>query len=740
MERSIKTKGIQFAFSMLCLGLTLLLQMNILPYFNPFIKRIDGLIYDAFTKLNLREQEQITRVIIIDIDEESIKAEGRWPWPRDKLATLLEQLKKAGVAVVVFDIIFSEPEKNYARGLIEKLQQLSPENKALIPYLEKIVPTVDSDQTFAKAIKHHDVVLSYLFHHESQIKKGQLPPALLIDNGQLINALNFPFMIFQGYNATLPLFVSSTSHQGFVSTIPDLDGTVRHGLLLAKFENKIYANLALSTVMDYLLTDHISLVTHDSLGKPILDGIRVSGIFIPTNAHGEMLIPFWGLPGTIDSFSATKVLNNQIPLKALAGSVAIVGSSRILAADLHQSPVSQRFPGVEIQANMISGILSQQIFSEYAWDTPQGAAEMILSNMGYAIVCTVLGPILLLLLYIISLIAILGMSFWYFYVHNLYITPTYLLLSITLQTIVHFSYHFILERKKRNRLQQLFSQYIPPSHIQELTESPENYSLRGETREMTVFFSDIQKFTTLTESLDADEVKRLLNTFFTPITDIIFKHHGTIDKYVGDMIMAFWGAPIHDSEHAYHAISAALDVKSHLSEINDTLQQERLPTLKIGMGISSGLMNVGDMGSKFRRAYTVLGDTVNLASRLQDLTRFYQIDILVSDATHANQHKFCWQAIDKVTVKGRQNPLTIYSPLGYDHAVSDEMKARIQTYEHALAAYYQQDWHQAKNLFEQLHQTQPEYYLYQLYLSRIEIFCQNPPSKDWDGTFVHIHK
>lgn len=734
----------QFGFGFIALSLILILYKSQFAYFYSFVNRIDGVIYDSLVKLNFQKRQQTARVVIIDIDDYSIQSQGRWPWPRDKFVTLLNNLKKAGVTVVGFDIVFSEAEINYAQGLKNKLIQIDypkpPQLSQIITFLNEVSKKVDNDQAFASALRVNDVVLGYLFHHDASIRKGVLPKPLLNGKSEFIDASALSIPAFQGYNGVLELLLKAAPNSGFVSNIPDVDGVIRQGLLLANYDNQLYSSLALSLVMRYLLVDKLELVTHVTLGKQVLYGINVGGIFIPTNNHGQMLIPFWDSSQTIPSYSASDIIENKIPSQELEGAIVLVGSSMVLLADLHASPVSQSFPGVEMVANMVSGMLGHQTIKEFNWSTAQGLIVLVLTGAFFAILFPFLSPLALLITYVISIISILVTAFFLVAYSNYYVATTILLFSVTLLAIINFMYDFILERLQKNKIRRLFDMYVPPSYVKEIMENPEKYSMDGENREMTVFFADIRGFTTLSESLDASEVKHLLNEFFTPITNIIFNHQGTIDKYVGDMVMAFWGAPLADHEHPYHAIQAVLDMRLHLTEINNTLIQQNLPSISLGMGLSTGMMNVGDMGSSFRRSYTVIGDEVNLASRLQDLTKYYQVDILASETTRANQDAFLWRPIDKVTVKGRQKAVIIYEPLGYYQDASPQVLEELHDLEQGLSAYYKQDWSTAKKYFKKLASLYSNTYLYQIYLKRVEEFYLNPPAKNWDGSFIYTQK
>ena len=690
--------------------------------------------------------------MIIDIDDESIYKEGRWPWPRDKLGRLLLKLQEAGVVVVAMDIVMSDPEVNYAIGLKEKLQHLPPASLAnptelttteLTTLLDKIAPQVDNDQTFAHAMLDYEVVLGFLFHNISDVKKGQLPEPLTNDQGELLHADQFASHSFKGYTASLELFMKSARHGGFVTNLPDSDGIIRQGLLLASYDNKVYPSLALMTAMRYSLAEHVNLKTRkETSGRIVLFGIDIAGTFIPTNGQGQILIPFWGPPGTLDYYSATNILQGKVPASALEGGIAIIGSSTVMLADLHPTPVAKSFPGVEMVANMITAMLGQQVSTKYDWHSVGGLAGLALLGFLYAVLFPFVGVASVLLITLSSVLIVFGLSMVFFVWKNLYIPTASLVILITLQAMVNYSYEFILEKRQKYKIKQLFGQYVPETYVKALLDAREHSSMEGENRHMTVFFSDIRDFTSTSETLDAAGVKRLLNTFFTPITEIIFNNQGTIDKYVGDMVVAFWGAPIpiSDKGHAYYAIKAALEILKALPAINENMIAKGLPTVDIGIGLGSGFMNVGDMGSQFRRAYTVLGDVVNLASRLESLTKFYHVNMLVNDETRLGQDDFLWRTIDKVLVKGRSAIVTIYQPLGLLDDMSLESITEAEDYRFALDAYYAQDWVIAEKWFLALQQCSPSTYLYQLYLERIHVFKTSPPPAEWTGVYTHTQK
>lgn len=738
------SKLTQISLGLICTFLVLFADVLNDPVIDLFLNRLNSVIYDRMIGLHMRPYKELARVVIIDIDDVSINKEGRWPWPRDKLALLLNKLQEAGVVVAGLDIVMSDPEINYALGLKNKLDAMPPElegeHSELPGMLEDIAPQVDNDLTLSLAMKDYDVVLGFLFQNLESLKKGLLPPALTNQAGESLNVDLFNARCFGGYSASLNLFMEAAGHGGFVTNLPDADGIIRQGLILACHDKKLYASLALMTAMRYLLAEHVELKIRQEIDGPTLYGIEISGTFIPTNGQGQILIPFWGPPFTLPYYSATDILQDKVSAAELEGAVAIVGSSTVMLGDLHPSPVARVFPGVEMVGNMVAAMLGQQVATKFDWITLPGIIGLTVIGSLFALLFPFLEVMGLVITTISMTILILAGVCTFFFFKNLYIPSAFVLTLMYLQAMINYAYKFFLEKRQKYKIKQLFGQYVPESYVKELIETPDVISMEGQTLDMTVLFSDIRSFTTTSEGLDAAGVKRLLNTFFTPMTEIIFNNQGTIDKYVGDMVVAFWGAPLPIENHAYYAIKTALEVFEALPDINQTMSQNGLPSVNVGIGLGTGLMNVGDMGSKFRRAYTVLGDVVNLASRLESLTKFYGANILVNDATHLGQDAFIWRVIDKVAVKGRAASLTIYEPLGFAEKATTERLAELEQYHQALDAYFAMDWTKAEQLFQTLLTSYPTSHLYELYCSRIVAYKKSPPPKDWDGVFIHKEK
>lgn len=735
-----KAKRLQILAGFLVLTASLCLETFRAVQSSHVLHRLDNYFYDIMVRANPKPLPSLPRVVIADIDDYSVKKKGRWPWPRAVFAQLIERLKDYGAIIVAFDVVFSDPEINYALGLRDKIIHLPSvtSRQSLIDTLNQLAPAVDNDRLFAEAMQVNETVLGYLFY-QNKVNKGVLPPPLVNEKQQGIASTHLSVTQFQGYQSSLASFIKAARFGGFVTNFPDDDGIVRRALLVSGFDKKLYPSLSLAVVMRYLLVDHISLLTRPNGNQSILTGLNVGGLTIPLNPSGQILIPFFGEAGSLPYYSIADILDGTVPTAELAGAIVIVGSSTILLSDRHPTPISHTFPGVEINANVIVAMLNQQIPSLHHANQAVKWAEMTAMGVPLLFLLPFLGPVWLIIVYILLTSAILLGSLLLFLYKNTYVSVASFCLLLLLLVLVNFLYEFVYERRQKNQIKRLFSQYVPPSHIEEMTNAAGNYTMEGETREMSVLFSDIRNFTAISEALDASTVKWLLNTLFTPITRIIFEHQGTIDKYVGDMVMAFWGAPLQDERHAFHAIAAALAIKTTLpTHIHHG--QAVFPEIKIGMGISTGKMDVGDMGSEFRRSYTVIGDTVNLASRLEQLTKYYHVDILVSEATQANQDAFVWQLIDKVTVSGRQQPLAIYEPLAYHQDADEALLNQLHQYAEALEKFYQQRWPEALMAFQDLQKGYPDRYLYELYTQRIMHLQTQDLPPDWDGVFVHTHK
>lgn len=703
-----------------------------------FIERLDNLGYDLQLRTRVLTTHSIANspVAIIDIDDKSIHQEGRWPWPRGKLADLVNALKKQGAAVIAFDIFFSEHENNVADIVINQFKKNNLLTSSLDSLLEKNKYLFDQDSIFAKSLSTETTVLALGFLPRDQ-KQNQLPPPLLTLTPEEKNELHL--ITSQGYISNIPILQQAAKRAGFINIFPDNDGIIRHAPLIIEYENGIYPSLSLQAVLSFL-GENIKLVTPLYGKEKRLEGIEVGYNKIPTDAKGQVLIPFMGRSYTFPFYSAIDVMQNNLPKDALLGKILFVGTSATGLGDLHATAVQNPFPGVEIQATLVYGLLKNNFSSKPEWTFGANIVITIVFGLLAAWIFPYLGPRMLGALIIIlpPLLLFINNVIWeYTGLIISLLMPIFLILIIALVNII---YGYLFETLRRERLKEMFGQYVPAKHIDEMLRTTSDYGLRGEDREMSVLFADIRNFTTISENMPASEIVDMLNTLFTPLTEIIFKHRGTIDKYVGDLMMAFWGAPLKDKYHARHALQSALEMQKKLLELQPILQQRQWPDIKIGVGINSGIMSVGDMGSRFRRNYTVLGDNVNLASRIEGLTKFYGVGIITTESTEQDQTRFIFRQLDRVKVKGKKTGVAIYEVICTQAENTPELTEELTRYHQALDYYYMQKWNDAEIILKELHQKYSDKKIYSIYLSRIEEFKNHPLPEDWDGIYVHTSK
>jgi adenylate cyclase len=703
------------------------------------LARFDGIFYDIRLRATLEDREKTDQqILIIDIDEKSLEAEGRWPWSRIKIADMVNKLADYGVAVVAFDVLFAEPERNPVVAVANYYQK----NQLPLPSeFSDITQTLDADRIFAESLTATDVVLGLLFQEKDKNIRGDLPSSVI--NSETIVSLNKTIRIsYPKYESNIDQLQSEAPGSGFINATPDQDGYIRRAALVAEHEGQFYPSLALEAARLLTFTDEIGLEIVDiGNGVQQIAGIRWGNDLIPTDAAGRVLIPFRGKRKSFPYISATDVLKGNVPAELLEGSVVFIGTSAVGLADLRATPVELTYPGVEVHANVLEGVLYPEILPHQPdwWE-----AAIALMIFVLAMVCTfwfpAIGPLALTATVVMMMTAMTWFNFWLWQYHHISLMLTTSLMLIFLIGIINFGLGFFKENSQKKTIKGIFDQYVPPAHIDKMLADPNSVNLDGERKEMTVLFSDIRSFTNISETLTASELKNLLNNYFNPITKSIFEHKGTIDKYVGDMVMAFWGAPLNDAHHAQNALNAALDMLSITEELRSVFKEQGLPEIYVGIGLNTGDMSVGDMGSEYRRAYTVLGDAVNLGARLESLTKFYGVECLISQMTKDQCPKHHFRFIDCVQVKGKSEPVKIYEPVDVQGDDIVELNNENEEYQQAYECYLAQNWPEAMRLFMYLIENHSDRKIYRIYIERITDLSQQTLDLKWNGIFTHTSK
>jgi adenylate cyclase len=737
---------VRLLLSLLILVALLLNASDLIRY--PFLQQLENWTYDArlnFTLSNSIDQD----VVIIDIDEASLNRIGQFPWKRDIMAKMVDNLFDTyHVKSLSFDIVFAESDRSSGLTALEKLAQNELKtDPAFLQAFNKLRPSLQYDRLFARSLMNRNIVLGYIFRTKvlegEQQETGVLPPPIADFSDEWAKRL--PIATEKGFTANLPVLQQAAKSGGFFNNpFVDADGVFRRVPLIEAYQDKLYASLSLASTSISVGNPQIEMIIETEGSKNggeyyALEAINLGQYRIPVDHNGAVYVPFRGRQGSFNYISAYKVLDKSADLTSLKDKIVLVGTTASGLRDLRSTPVQNVYPGVEVHANIISGILNGTIRQKPAWIIGYEFAMLLIIGIAMFLVLTYLPPVLAALSSALMAIIVIGGTFiaW----HYLLILPlASSLLLIALLFTLHMTYGFFIESRGKRQLAHMFGQYIPPELVDEMSETEHEFSLEGESREMTVLFSDVRGFTSISEGLDPKQLTQLMNALLTPMTRVIHKNRGTIDKYMGDAIMAFWGAPLQDHEHARHALYAAFDMMKELKIMQQEFRERGWPEVNVGIGLNTGVMSVGNMGSEFRVAYTALGDAVNLGSRLEGLTKVYRVNMIVSETTRAAVDEFVFKELDKVRVKGKNEPITIYEPIGHKNDISKQVISELARYKQALRYYRNQDWDKAEMEFFNLTRSFPECGLYALYLDRISLFRSHPPEDNWDGVFTHTSK
>lgn len=687
------------------------------------LRTLDYFAYDARLKLTLPETVD-ERVVIVDVDEKSLAAEGRWPWPRDRMGRLVNQLfDEYGIDVLGFDMVFAEAERHAAFDTMESMlrDQGQPELADRVATL-----TPRADEQFAASLKGRPVALGYYFSGNSN-STGRLPEPYL--PAVIAETMEIPAPRAGGYGANLPVLQTAAVRAGFFDNpLSDEDGVFRRAPTLQSYRGDLYESLSLAVVQ-------LHLEQPLSIGENN-EWLYIGDRSVPLDGNLAALVPYRGGQGSFPYVSATDVLNLSVPEPSLLkDAIVLIGTTAPGLYDLRNTPVQTVYPGVEVHANLISGVLDSRFLNRPSY---MPGAELIAAAI-LAVILAVAFPLLgavggaVLGAGALLLVTTANLVLWMEYDLVAAIAPAVLMiLSLFLFNV---AYGFIVESRSRRALARRFGQYVPPELVEEMSANPGQYSMKGDRREMSVLFSDVRGFSHLAENMEPEQLSALMNELLTALTRVIHEQRGTIDKYMGDAVMAFWGAPLTDPRHAEGAVTAALGMVDAVHRATTDFEARGWPAIQMGIGINSGPMNVGDMGSEFRMAYTVLGDAVNVGSRLEGLTRVYGADIVVSESTMNAAPGFVYRLLDRVRVKGRDTPLDIYEPLAAGAEISEALRSELNFYNRGLEMYRGRRWQQAEAEFRSLVARYGDRTLYRVYIDRIRGYIAEPPPATWDGAF-----
>jgi adenylate cyclase len=692
--------------------------------------------FDLFQVMRPREQK-VRPVVIVDIDEPSLREVGQWPWPRTVIADLITRLRAAGAVAVGFDVIFAEPDRMSPAVAAGSFRGLDAETR------DKLAALPSNDAVFAEAIKKAGGIIV------GETGAAEAAPRA---DGETMPQTGFaivgpnprPFLItFPGLLRNIPPIEQAAAGRGLFSIDPEPDGIVRRVPVVMEAQGQLAPALTMEMLRVVSRAGAI-LIRADQAG---VKTVAVPGLEVPTDGRGRFWV-YFNKRDPARSVSAADVLNGRVTPDRLRGRLVLIGTSATGLLDIKTTPVQPDMPGVEVHAQILENILTKSLLASPGYAIGAEIIAAVVFGLAIIVAAPMLPAAIVVALGAILIAGLIGISWYFFVEHHLLIDFTYPLISCWLIYLVLTFVNYFREQQQRQQIRSAFGFYLSPPLVEQLARSPEKLVLGGEERRMTILFSDVRGFTTISEHYkdNPQGLTQLMNRFLTPLTNAIIERKGTIDKYIGDAIMAFWNAPVDDDEHEANACDAALEMLTRAEVLNGELKREAEASdgvympLRIGIGLNSGPCVVGNMGSDFRFNYSVLGDTVNLASRLESRTKDYRLSLVIGSRTAERaKEKFATMEIDLIQVKGKKQPELVFTVLGRAEVAEDPRCNELRDLNtQMLAAYRKQQWDDAERLIERCRKLAGGFGvdgLYEMYKERIAVYRAEPPPPDWTGVY-----
>ncbi|MGE4648908.1 MAG: adenylate/guanylate cyclase domain-containing protein [Arenicellales bacterium] len=729
------------------LGLAITLQA-VAP---PVLTQLKMTVFDKYQSLKPRVKAPLP-VQVVDIDEESLTQLGQWPWPRYHLAKLVDKLAESGAAAIVIDVLFSEPDRLSPESVVELLPNW-PEYQIAKEAAKRALAFSggfrNHDETLAHALSQSNSVLGFALADNIF---GELPKT----KAGMVNAGDPPndfLLIFTGGIFALPVLADAARGYGALSLVPDSDGVVRRAPILVSVDGQVLPTvdaeaLRVAQSASTYIVKSTNASGEQSFGsKGGVVGVKIGALSVPTDSQGRIWIRY--ADQISQPISARQLLSDDFDPAALAGKIVLLGSSAAGLSRPQPTPVLGVAPALQIRAQILETLISGEFLYQPDW--AKGAEILSLVLLGLLLIWLLprWGALWCALIGLTAIGAAIGGSWILFAQYNALISPIYFAVVIMLIYLSQSLQVYLASEKEKQEVRGAFGRYLSPVLVEQLANDPTLLRLGGEMRQVTVLFCDIRGFTRISEQLAPEELTQLLNRFLTPLTEVILNEQGTIDKYMGDCIMAFWNAPMNVLNHEYHACRSALQMLEALGHLNRSMQHEAqgsgrtAQALRMGIGINSGSALAGNLGSEQRFDYSILGDSVNLASRLEGQSKTYGVEVLISEDTFAKASGLAFLELDLLQVVGKTEPVRIFTLVG------DESVARTASFKKAQAlqlamldAYRARNWDQALELIDQLRESGPESAqgYFSIFGKRIRGFQANPPGPDWDGVEKRLTK
>ena len=708
------------------------------------VARLRAVVFDTYQQISPRAYDPNLPVRIIDIDEESLKQLGQWPWPRTLLADLVGKLAGDGAAAIGFDMVFPEPDRLSPAAALKSW----PQSGDLAPLREAAEKLPSNDQVFAEAIGKAPVVLGFVaLPQGGTIPEKKAGFAFAGDDPKLFAPR------YRGAAASLPVLQEKASGTGSINWLPEHDQIIRRMPMLVTVGDELFPAFAADVLRlgqgasTYLVKASGASGEKAYGEKTGIVAVKIGDFEVPTEANGQMWIRF--TPHAPERFlPAWQVLNGKIGKEEIEGRLILIGTSAAGLLDLRATPLNASVPGVELHAQAIEQILQGAFLQRPDFATPAELVYILVLGALIAFLIYRSGALTGAVLGAVSIAAVIALSWYAFEQFGWLVDPIYPALALAAVYLAGTLFVFLRTERERNRVRHAFGHYMAPALVERLADDPSRLKLGGETRDMTLLFSDVRGFTGISEGLDAEGLTRFLNTLFTPLSNIILEEQGTIDKFMGDAVMAYWNAPLDDPQHPNHACRAALRMMDQMGDLNRHWQDEAaakgrpFKPVKIGIGLNTGICCVGNLGTETRFDYSVIGDNVNIASRLEGQSKVYDVVAVVGESTSARAPDFAFLELDLLKVKGKSEATRIFALLGDGALKSSRGFADLSArHDEFLKTYRAGDWDAADMLRRECDRMNGSLsQLYALYRERIQYFRQNPPPPDWDGSAEAVSK
>jgi adenylate cyclase len=735
------------ALALLPLLFVVLHAVGVMPM--GWLQRMDDSLYDWRLRTNT-EPVQDDSIVIVGIDEKSLAEVGRWPWPRDRMGQLVNQLfEQQHIAMLGFNMVFADPQASFGSQAFDT--QVPDKSRNIGRYgrfeesMREHALASNADAVLAQALRSRPVALGYFFSSNNAAPQtGVLPPPVFSKRelqGHSAGTLSWNSAV-----GNLQGLSQAAATAGFLNYTLDSDNVVRALPMLAQHQDRYYEALSLAmfrlavgaTTVTPGFADAGPGATQFNVGIDQLQLRRdLSWRSLPLGSYAQLHIPF--KVATFDYVSATDLLNERIPADTLKNKIVLVGTTALGLQDLRATPSSQATSAVEIQAQALSALLKGHALRKP--DYAQGYEAVVLLIVALFLYLSLPRTTNVRALAIVVLLGglVLGLNWGLYRINGLVLPQASALAFLAMALLFHIGFNFALEHQSKRALIRRFGTYVPPELVKEMVKNPKGYALKAKNEELSVMFCDLRDFSKLSEQMEPIQLQALLNDVFTRLTVNLRANRATIDKYIGDCVMAFWGAPVQEQRHAHWSVQCALDMVESLARMKSEYLALGFPSIEAGIGINTGRMCVGDMGSNIRRSYTVIGAEVNLAARLESLTKVYGVPILASDATRQQAPAFLWQAIDRIRLQDSAQVLELFQPLCLLRHASAQRLEEQAHWTRFLQAYRAQAWPKALQLLHHLQSLSPNHGLYLLYAQRIDVLRHQPFDPTWDSATQMEH-